>query len=109
MCTSSQPNTSHDFQNSQNTINLSTLISYTDSILLQSSWEIECMFLLMCYYTSLYWIIPDVSLPLELSVLTYLSVETCQLLYVFIKSSNVVISIYRKVIGKYFSINGDVV
>ena len=38
-----------------------------------------------------------------------MSVETCQLPNVFIKYSIVVLSICEKVIGKYYSINGDVV
>ena len=41
-----------------------------------------------------------------LYIYPYRSVITYQLFYIFVKYSIVVISIYKKVIGKYFSING---
>ena len=44
-----QFNTSLDFQNSQSTITLSTIIPYPDSVISLSNWEIDPMFLLKCY------------------------------------------------------------
>ena len=58
-CVHHSINTSLDFQNSQSTINFSTIIPYSDIIIYLSNCEIEPMFLLKVLWNI---IIPDVNI-----------------------------------------------